>query len=1077
MIERKNIIAAAGMNTYYDGIDIIGRRGVRDATYNTAGYPKIKLNSHIKDGREYVSSASINADDGRILSFFCSCGSRLRPCRHVTALLTVFADAVEDGRIVLQKPRRETSELIEELMKGSEDTAAGLPADISGRYIIEPIFELTDSFLEHTLNVSFRCGRKDGKMFVLRSIHELVQAVKKHSVYEFGKRERPVLCEESFDSKYLPLLRFLQGVDQADDQIVYRRLTYWDQYYNPKKVALGKEISLKGNYLDSFVEAVEGISCYERREGRKVSDIGSPIRFIREPFTMNTELKKEGSGFVFSVQTEEYVTGAKYVYIYRDGVFNCVPADSGIRRLLVFAETSYGEEQYIRDQDMRMFARKMQGVLEKHTSVVQTGALTAYLPPKPVFRIYLDMPQNDLVTGELKAVYGEKTYNILDETKKNLDAALRNQAEEEMMNNFFAKYFNSFDAENKRWGAFGEDAIYEVLTTGVEEMRKRAEVFISDKLKRVSISDVPRVHFGVSVKHDLLQLELTGDEMDLETLSEIMSRYTPKKKYYRLKNGDFIMADESLDQLASLKDELGISNKDIRNGNAEIPKYRALLLEERADENEDLFDRDGHFRDLVEEIHDTESREYEIPAGLNGTLRDYQKKGFQWMNALYDNGFAALLADEMGLGKTIQVIAFILCHSDIGRTLIVCPASLVYNWQSEIQRFAPSLNSVMVVGNAQERKQILQDAGPRDIIITSYDLLKRDIEEYQKMRFSTEIIDEAQFIKNASTQASRAVKKIRSAFRIALTGTPIENKLSELWSIFDYLMPGFLYRYSVFRTVFENPIVKDQDEIQAEKLRQMIAPFVLRRLKKEVLQDLPDKLEDVYFAPLEGEQRELYEARVKALRISLGRQSDQEFKENKLQVLAELTRLRQICCSPSLVYENYRGNSGKEDLCIDLLSSGIEEGHKILLFSQFTTMLDLLTERMRKEGIKYHLLTGATPKQQRAEMVESFAEDDVPVFCISTRAGGTGLNLTAADIVIHYDPWWNTAVEDQATDRTHRIGQTNVVSVCRLITKDTVEERIIELQRQKADLADQILSGEEMSRASFTREELLSILQ
>ena len=212
-------------------------------------------------------------------------------------------------------------------------------------------------------------------------------------------------------------------------------------------------------------------------------------------------------------------------------------------------------------------------------------------------------------------------------------------------------------------------------------------------------------------------------------------------------------------------------------------------------------------------------------------------------------------------------------------------------------------------------------------------------------------------------------------------------------------------------------------------------------MKKEVLQDLPDKLADVYFAPLEGEQKELYEARVKALRISLGRQSDQEFKENKLQVLAELTRLRQICCSPSLVYENYRGNSGKEDLCIDLLSSGIEEGHKILLFSQFTTMLDLLTERMRKEGIKYHLLTGATPKQQRAEMVESFAEDDVPVFCISTRAGGTGLNLTAADIVIHYDPWWNTAVEDQATDRTHRIGQTNVVSVCRLITKDTVEER------------------------------------
>lgn len=1077
MFQRKDIIAAVGMDTFREGIEILKRNRLSNATYNLENYPKIKVNGWVRDRKREVVNAVVNNETGKLLNYFCTCNAGLSrfPCRHVSALLTVFADAQEDGRITITPPEMETSELIERLMRESGQEAE-MP-DTSGMYAFEPILELEKSFAAHTLNVTFRCGRKDGKMFVVRSIHDLLDAVENRRVYVFGKRAQPVLCAESFSPEYQPLLSFLRGINNPDNQYVSRPYTFWNSYYYGRNTELGKEISLKGNYLDSFMEAVKDIRCCERMEDRKLSPVETLIKIPDGEFALNASLKEHGKGYLFKAEEEEYVLGAQYIYIWRDNGFLRVPSEPGILRLLEFADDSYGEEQYISQKDIRLFAKNMHGVLDRHAPAAAAGALTKYLPPKPVFRIYLDMPQNDLVTGELKAVYGDKVYNILDETAKNKDSELRNGQEEEVMNTFFAKYFNSFDAVNKRWGAFGEDAIYEVLTEGTEEMKKRAEVFVSDALKKVHISDVPRVHFGVSVSHDLLQLEIGAEAPDLQTLSEIMSRYTPKKKYYRLKNGDFIKADESLEQLAALTEELSLSAKDIRKGMAEVPKYRALLLDDRADENGQMFERDGNFRRLVEEIHDTEGREYEIPSSLNGELRDYQKKGYRWMSALFDNGFAALLADEMGLGKTVQVITFILSHADLGRTLIVCPASLVYNWQSEIQRFAPGLRSVMVVGNAAERQEILKNTGENDVIVTSYDLLKRDIEEYREMRFAIEIIDEAQFIKNAATQASRAVKMIRSGFRIALTGTPIENRLSELWSIFDYLMPGFLYRYSVFRAEYETPVVKYQDTEKAEKLRKMIAPFVLRRLKQNVLQDLPEKLEDVYYAPLEGEQKELYEARVQTLRISLGRQSDQEFRQNRIQILAELTRLRQICCSPALVYDNYRGNSGKEDLCIDLLRSSIDEGHKILLFSQFTSMLDLLIGRLKQEKIPYHLLTGSTPKQERARLVESFASDDVPVFCISTRAGGTGLNLTAADIVIHYDPWWNTAVENQATDRTHRIGQTNIVTVCRLITKDTVEERIIELQRQKADLADQILSGEEMSSASFTREELLSILQ
>ena len=295
-------------------------------------------------------------------------------------------------------------------------------------------------------------------------------------------------------------------------------------------------------------------------------------------------------------------------------------------------------------------------------------------------------------------------------------------------------------------------------------------------------------------------------------------------------------------------------------------------------------------------------------------------------------------------------------------------------------------------------------------------------------------------------------------------------------SIFDYLMPGFLYSYTRFRKEIEEPIVYEKDEDLRERLQRMVGPFILRRLKKEVLKDLPDKLEEVYYADLEGEQSKLYQARVQTMKIMLAGKSDSEFKTDKIEILAQLTRLRQLCCGPELIYDNYKGNSAKEDLCIDMIRSAVDGGHKVLLFSQFTTMLAVLEQRLDKEKIRYHELTGQTPKKTRIDLVDAFQSDDVPVFCISLKAGGTGLNLTAADVVIHYDPWWNTAVENQASDRAHRIGQKNTVTVCRLIVKDTIEEKIIELQSAKKDLADSILSGEEISSASLSREDLLKLL-
>ena len=433
----------------------------------------------------------------------------------------------------------------------------------------------------------------------------------------------------------------------------------------------------------------------------------------------------------------------------------------------------------------------------------------------------------------------------------------------------------------------------------------------------------------------------------------------------------------------------------------------------------------------------------------------------------------------MGLGKTIKTIAILLAAKQEGKegtSLIVAPASLVFNWQEEFTRFAPELFVNVVAGTQSDRQRIIENWRKADVLITSYDLLKRDIGFYEDKSFLFEIIDEAQYIKNHTTAAAKAVKVIQSKTRFALTGTPIENRLSELWSIFDYLMPGFLYTYEVFRREMETPIVKNQDEAATMRLQKMTAPFIMRRLKDNVLKDLPEKLEETRYVKFESTQQKLYDAQVLHLKQMITDQSSQEFNKNKLQILSEMMKLRQICCDPSLCFENYKGEAAKVEACIDLVKSAIDGGHRILLFSQFTSMLEILKGNLEREGIKYFVITGSTAKENRLEMVKEFNEGDVPIFLISLKAGGVGLNLVGADVVIHYDPWWNQAVQNQATDRAHRIGQTKKVTVYKLLAKNTIEEKIQKLQEKKTDLADQIIGGETGYLSSMNQEELLELL-
>ena len=411
----------------------------------------------------------------------------------------------------------------------------------------------------------------------------------------------------------------------------------------------------------------------------------------------------------------------------------------------------------------------------------------------------------------------------------------------------------------------------------------------------------------------------------------------------------------------------------------------------------------------------------------------------------------------------------------------MCPSSLSLNWQNEANKFANSLKTLVIKGSLTERKRQIRDIDKYDLVITSYELLKRDIELYEKEDYNFRFIiaDEAQYLKNSNTQNAKSIKKIKADTKYALTGTPIENSLAELWSIFDFIMPGYLFTYKKFKNTYETPIIKSEDDETMKKLKMLIEPFVLRRNKKEVLQELPDKTVTVLNNEMFEEQKNLY--------INYLAQAKQEIAEkvklngyehSKMQILAALTRLRQICCHPSLFINNYEAGSSKLDQCMEIIKEATKSGHKILLFSGYTSMFEIIEKELNKEQIKYLKLTGSTKVDERINMVDEFNKNsEIRVFLISLKAGGTGLNLTGADMVIHYDPWWNLSTENQATDRAYRIGQKNNVQVYKLITKNSIEEKIYELQEKKSKLADNMLSTNTVFVNKLTKEDILKLFE
>ena len=1058
---------------------------------------EVRVQGQIEDETK-VYQTRIFIKGSQIYDYSCSCaeGNSFRgSCVHAKALQEAFARQQKAEHT----PPVSTSPEIRMMIREYTNREV---ARILGEEEREPVY--LHPYLQirrGEVLLEARIGRE--KRYIVKNLLEFAQAVHSGKRVEYGKGMAFEHVPSAFAPESRPFLDLL--LEEADAYI---------RHYEEMRGHAGlplpvmRALTLGSAARDRLFDLLEGkeVQTEDEKGAERV------CRVERKDPRFPVEVEARGDGIAVTVPSAlTSFRGEQRLYV-ADGLhlFGC--SELYTETMGVFLEQmeqggrecrsrKEKRELLVGSRDIPLFyARVLEGM--EALGILQSPEIDweKYRPEALKARFEFDSDSPDELRLRPTLSYGDFTFSPLADEHVPREIC-RDVPAEFYISRLITRYFSYWEDESGELVIRGdEEALYQVLSEGMPQFQEVGEVWLSESVRHLRVLPPPEVSMGVSLGGGWLDLKIETAGIDPAELLQVLSEYRQKKKYYRMKNGEFLqLSGGGLQALDSLTADLGLTKSEFQAGEAKIPAYRAFYLDSLSgDGRMKLFQRDEAYGMMVRDLKTAQSVSYAVPAVLEKTLREYQKIGYTWMRTLARYHFGGILADDMGLGKTLQVIALLTAFyqekteqkaagnegsgSELPLpSLIVCPASLVYNWGQEFARFSPGIRVLLIAGTAKERQEQLEEqmrmeaSEGAQVIITSYDLLKRDRAAYLGRTFEYEIIDEAQVIKNAKTQGAKAVKEISANARFALTGTPVENRLSELWSIFDFLMPGFLYSYRKFRERYELPIVKNQDPEALTALRRMTGPFVLRRLKKDVLRELPGKEERIVYSAASGRQQKLYTA--SALKLKEALAGGAWSGNGKLEVLSQLMRLRQICCDPALCFEDYTGESAKLETCVSLIASASAAGHKILLFSQFASMLERIRERLLQEGISSHLLVGATPKEERSRMVQAFASDEVPVFLISLKAGGTGLNLTAADIVIHYDPWWNVAAQNQATDRAYRIGQEKPVTVYKLILKDTIEENLLKLQNAKLALAAQVVSEGMVSLGDLSQNELMELFE
>ena len=980
----------------------------------------------------------------KILRTACDCKNfrSIRSCKHIAAVILNNYEEMF-GKMFINIPKISSS-ILEKFITSEENI---IKKELTVNLIINVTERKSNYYYYYN---SIECTVKiligDEKLYTLGN-----HASAFKSVYESGEGE--VYFGKSFT--YNPQKYYLSSDAETILKAYYN--TFDDGGYNYINTS-----SLK-KFLNKLKNIKFVINNYE-------------VDGISEYFPIDTYLIKKNETYEldFDLENIENLIEKDYEYIFYKGKLYHLNAKE--QELIEDLKQNELDKLIISKDKLDLFNKGLLKVVRKKLKI-DSSVVDIVLPSIIKAKLYFDI-RNEYIISNIVFNYDDKEIDYFNKSNE----ILRDINFETSVLNDIGKY--GFILEKDKLILRDIEQEVEFLENGLEQLATKYEIFTTEKFKNIKIKKKTSVSsmFGIG-QDNILSYNFNLGDINSSELVSIFDSMKSKKKYYRLKNGDIInLEDESLQELNNLTEELELTDEEIINGKGSILKYRAIYLDSLKKTKYSIISTDNLFDNFIKNFY--EYKDSNLSLEDTSILRDYQLTGVKWLYNLAKTGFGGILADEMGLGKTIQVIYYIkqmLKDSPTSKFLIVVPTSLAYNWEHEFDSFASQIKKAICIGSKEKRKHILKDLNKINVIITTYGLLREDEEIYENLNFNTMIIDEAQNIKNNHAGITKVVKSIKAETKFALTGTPLENSILELWSIFDFIMPGYLANLTKFQSKYKIKDFDEDSEILIKGLSKQINPFILRRKKSDVVKELPEKLINDIYIDLKDEQKKLYVAELNRVKEEMDKIIKEEgMNKARFLILQLLTKLRQICIDPSIVYDNYTDGSNKIEQLENIVSEYTKNNHKVLIFSSFKTALNIVKEKLNNAKIKTYMIDGSVPAKTRIEMVDNFNEnDDIKVFLIMLKSGGTGLNLASADVVIHLDLWWNPQAENQATDRAHRIGQTNTVEVIHLITKGTIEEKILELQNKKRILSDKLIDGEIRDKniiSELTKEDIEKLL-
>ena len=1039
-----------GMRCYKEGL-VLDVKSMADREYGSLDiYGKVMSESDIN---VYNTNLSFDIKKGDLIYTECNCGdfenncdfNSTYICKHIGATFYKFAEAVEEKK------------------KGKNNSCENITEDKETDYS-EVILKEIDKIIRHKkekvnlkINISkkglskskfyyeldLKIGTK--RYYVVKNIADLINARKNNIILSYGKEFKydPTIHYFSEDSERV--LNFIEEYVSLNEPF---EKEYSVQRITNNVFGSNKTLFIPQSALRRFLNNIKSESISFTDD----DDVIEEVEILKEDLPIKFNIKEEDNEIKLSSTTElpKPMTYKGDVYLYNTKLY--LPTFKQIKYYKSINDILNKESSIsFKNNNKQKVINKVIPLLEIISDDIHIDEdLNRNIIKEDLkLEVYFDRERNK-TWAEVKAIYGDISFNILKGPKDD-EYVIRNIKEEEKIEETLNAL--SFYRNNNKFIFNGSDEkLFELLSEDLIDLKEEATIFYSDRFKERRIYGATSINATISEgSGNYLDFTFNIENVNEEEYKKIIEAFKENRKFFKLKDESFIdFRDEEVRNLFNLVDSLS-EDTNIKSNEIKVHKSKSIFLNECLKDDSLLFiEGKDIVKHIANKIENLEEIDYKVPRELKATLRDYQLTGFKWFKTLSHYEFGGILADEMGLGKTVQTIAFLLSEKN-KKSIIVTPTSLIYNWRSEFEKFAPTMKIKIVHGNKEDREFSKDEIKDIDVLITTYGTLRNDYNLYEDITFDFCIIDEGQNIKNPLSQSSEVVKELKAKVKFALTGTPIENNLIELWSLFDYILPGYLYSKRKFQEKF---IKADKG---SEELKKLIKPFILRRLKNDVMSELPDKIEKRFLIEMTEEQKKVYKAYVDDVKVKM---KEKDFTTDKITIFSYLTKLRQLTLDPSILIEGYTGGSGKIDVTVELVEKFIKEKHKILLFSQFTSVLDSIKKVLEAEGIEYFYLDGATKASERVQLVNEFnASDKVKIFLISLKAGGTGLNLTSADVVIHFDPWWNPAIEDQATDRAHRFGQKNVVEVIKLIAKGSIEEKIIKLQESKKEIINEIMSG------------------